>query len=149
MAHESGTRPKVTRRGRVLIVDDDPMVAHAIALVLRDENDVAVSTAAKEALDRLAADASFDLVLCDLMMPGMSGQELYDAVRERHPGLAPRFVFVTGGACTPGSRAFLARVPNEQVEKPPDPIELRALVRRRVADVIAGEPGKPGKTGAA
>jgi DNA-binding NtrC family response regulator len=139
MAHESGTRQRTARRGRVLVVDDDGLVAHAIALVLRDENDVSVSTDAADALERLSSDEPFDVILCDLMMPGLSGEQLYDAVVAVRPEIAARFVFITGGGATHSARAFLRRVPNEQVEKPPEAIELRAVVRRRVAAQIGIE----------
>ena len=138
MVHDSGTRPK-TRRGRVLVVDDDPMVAQALALCLRDENDVSVAIDGVEALGRLTASETFDVVLCDLMMPRMSGPELFEAVSAAKPALARTFVFVTGGAVTASARAFLASVSNVMIEKPPDPLELRALVRHRVAEAQRAE----------
>jgi CheY-like chemotaxis protein len=147
MVHESGTRARVARRGRVLVVDDDGLVAHALALVLRDENDVSVTTDAEEALEKLAAGERYDVILCDLMMPGMSGQELYEAVEATRPEVAARFVFITGGAGTPSLRAFFASVSNDKLEKPPDALELRAIVRRRVAMEVARESDRD--TGAA
>jgi CheY-like chemotaxis protein len=55
--------------------------------------------------------------------------ELYDELIRRHPQAAERVVFLTGGAFTPDAKAFLDRVPNEQIEKPFDPKSLRALIQ--------------------
>ncbi len=120
------------RRAAVLIVDDDRAVAVALGRVLRD-HDVTIVTTAREALDLLVADKPFDLVLSDLMMPEMSGMELYDEVARRAPHVAERMVFVTGGAFTPAANAFLDRVPNLRLEKPFNPTVVRALVRKFVS----------------
>jgi DNA-binding response OmpR family regulator len=64
------------------------------------------------------------------MMPHLTGMELYRQVRERHPRLADRFVFITGGIVHDDVRAFLAQVPNAQLEKPFSGIELREVTRR-------------------
>jgi CheY-like chemotaxis protein len=120
------------RRGNVLIVDDEPMVGASLARLLRG-HDVTVLTRASEALALLAAGRSFDLILSDLMMPEMSGVELYQQLEELFPDAAPRVVFVTGGAFSPAARAFLDRVANERLNKPVDAQVLRALVRRRIS----------------
>ena len=64
--------------------------------------------------------------------------ELHGVMTERAPGLASRFVFLTGGAFTPGARDFLQRVPNQRVEKPFEPAALRELVLRLLAEPRAG-----------
>jgi CheY-like chemotaxis protein len=73
------------------------------------------------------------LILCDLMMPQMTGMQLHAALVEKAPTQAERMVFLTGGAFTPGARAFLEAVPNEYLEKPFDREQLRALVNRKVS----------------
>src|SRR5207237_9662327 len=75
----------------------------------------------------------FDMILCDLMMPSMTGMELHDELARIEPAHAARMSFLTGGAFTPRARAFLAEVPNPRLEKPFDPQGLRSFVRALVA----------------
>jgi signal transduction histidine kinase len=115
-------------RLRLLIIDDEPLLRRSIALLFEGD-DVVAAASGHEGLDHLRNDGPFDVVLCDLMMPGMTGMELYDAVRAEMPELADRIVFMTGGAYTDRAREFLARVHNPRIDKPFDPGELEALVR--------------------
>ena len=124
----------VAQRGRILVVDDEPLVARALLRILAPHHDVVTRTSAREALaDVQGGSEPFDLLLCDLMMPDMTGMELHARVREVAPALADRTVFLTGGAFTPSAREFLARVPNPRIEKPFEPDALRALVARVLA----------------
>ncbi|WP_375767575.1 response regulator [Archangium gephyra] len=122
-----------TRRGRILVVDDEPMIGMAIRRTLQREHEVVALTSAREAQARLTSGEAFDLILCDLMMPEMSGMELHQAVANHSPGLAGRMVFLTGGAFTANARAFLNHVPNHRVEKPFSTQELRGLVQSLLA----------------
>jgi len=72
-------------------------------------------------------------VFCDLMMPGLSGMDLYARVRERHPKLADRFVFMTGGAFTVKSQRFLDATSNPRIEKPFDADRVHAVVEEILA----------------
>jgi CheY-like chemotaxis protein len=113
----------------VLVVDDDPGVGSAVRRLLRGA-EVSVATSAEEASALLARDPGFDVVLCDLFMPGRTGMDLHRELRESRPELAARMVFMTAGAYTPESSAFLDAVPNARVEKPFEASRLRALVAR-------------------
>lgn len=124
--------PAALRRGRVLIVDDEPMLAAAIRRVLMSQHDVVTALHAMDALEKLRSGAIFDVILCDLMMPQITGMELYARIGSEFPEHAPRVVFLTGGAFTPAARDFLAQVPNPTLEKPIDRKGLLALVRERV-----------------
>jgi PAS domain S-box-containing protein len=115
----------------VLVIDDEPAVGFAVRRVLRD-HEVTVVTTAQDGLDLLAAGKEFDVILSDLMMPGMSGIEFYNALARLHPKMASRVVFVTGGAFTPEANAFLDRVTNERMEKPFDLHHLREMVQKFV-----------------
>jgi CheY-like chemotaxis protein len=106
-------------------------VGIALARVLRD-HDVTVVPGGRRALDLLLAGTRFDVILSDLMMPEMSGMELYDAVLHRLPDAAATMVFITGGAFTHDAAAFLERVPNERMSKPFEPQMVRDLVARRL-----------------
>ncbi len=128
---EENKTPTLPRRGVVLIVDDEPDVGKVLARVLRD-HDVTVVTAAKEALALLAAGRHFDVILSDIMMPGMSGMGLYEELTRRYPDAVTRVAFVTGGSLSQDVSAFLDRVPNERLMKPLDAESVRSLVRRLI-----------------
>jgi len=123
-----------TPRPRVLAVDDEPGILGSLRRVLgRDGCDVVGVADPREALGLLRQGEPFDVVLCDLMMPHLRGDALYEEVRQVNPAMAARFVFLSGGATQPDVVAFLAGVPNEQLDKPFDIQALRGLVRRFAA----------------
>jgi PAS domain S-box-containing protein len=120
-SHPPSPAPEPARgvRPRVLVVDDDPTLASIIRRMLRDRFDIQVVNDARQALQAIsAADPPHDIVLCDLMMPEMTGMDLHAAVGQRWPGRERRFLFMTGGAFTPGATQFLAEVSNPWLEKP-------------------------------
>jgi len=121
------------RRGRILIVDDEPMVSQAIRRALQREHEVMTLTSAREAHVRLTGGERFDVILCDLMMPDMSGMELHEVLSRELPTQAERMVFLTGGAFTPRAREFLGHLKSALVEKPFVPRELQELVRSRLS----------------
>ncbi len=120
------------RRGRILIIDDEPIVAAAMRRMLAGEHEVEVSTRAAEALERARAGEVFDVMLCDLMMPQMTGMELHAAMQAIDAAAAERIVFMTGGAFTVAARRFLDQVPNRRIEKPFSAPEVRALINELV-----------------
>jgi PAS domain S-box-containing protein len=133
-ASAGGATATGARKARLLIVDDDPLVGTSLRRVLSREHDVTVELGAREALARLVAGEAFDVVLCDLMMPDMTGMELHAEIERIAPPLAERMVFLTGGAYTAHAREFLAAVSNPRLQKPFDAQLLRAVVR----EVLAG-----------
>jgi PAS domain S-box-containing protein len=120
------------RRGKVMVVDDEKMIGSAVRRTLEAEHEVAVFTSAKDALAVLVSGQRFDVILCDLMMPQMTGMDLHAEAVRCCPEQAERIVFLTGGAFTPQSQEFLERVPNAHLDKPFDTEQLRALVNGRV-----------------
>ena len=121
------------QRGRILVVDDEPMIAATLTRVLSMHEVFAVRTA-REALGRIAAGESFDVILCDLVMPEMGGMALHAELAERAPESARRMVFLTGDVGAPQARAFADCVPNAMIEKPFDAAALRALVAQRLGE---------------
>jgi len=121
------------RRARVLVVDDEVPIANTLRDLLSMEHDVVAVTSGREALEAVRRYDAFDLVLCDLMMPEMSGIDLYDRLREAHPGLEQRIVFMTGGAFTARAAEFLTSVDNRRIEKP-----FSLKVVERIAREMAG-----------
>jgi len=120
------------RRARVLVVDDEPLVGAAVRRALGADHEVSVVSGARQALDRMRREP-FDVVLTDLLMPEVSGMELYEMVLQQFPALAPRMVFVTGGAFTPAARRFMEAHRDRFLEKPFEVASLRELVRRHAA----------------
>lgn len=129
--------PSSVRRGRILVVDDEPMLASAIRRVLASQHDVVTTTRAEDALERMRQGAKFDVIFSDLMMPQITGMELYARICKEFPEQAPRVVFLTGGAFTQAARDFLARVTNRTLEKPIDRHGLLQLVSERVKSPVA------------
>lgn len=120
------------RRGRVLLVDDDEMMGIAVRRTLSKEHDVTVVTNAKDALALIETGENFDVILCDMMMPVMTGMDFHEHLTATRPDLAGQLVFLTGGAFTVRAREFLDRVPNVRLEKPFEVQNLRGLVNARV-----------------
>jgi signal transduction histidine kinase len=119
-----------SRRAKVLIVDDEPSIGAALRRVLSLEHDIKVTTQALEALELVRSGERYDVILCDLMMPQMSGMELHAELAAL--GQADRIVFLTGGAFTAAGRQFLDQVKNPRVEKPFDTVRLRALINELI-----------------
>jgi CheY-like chemotaxis protein/two-component sensor histidine kinase len=120
------------RRGRVLIVDDEVIFASSLRRLLSRDHVVTVVNSANSALELVRAGEQFDVILCDLMMPGITGMELHTAMKKLSPAVANQMVFLTGGAFTPESQKFLEEHPNDWLEKPCDLEELRAKVRSHI-----------------
>ncbi len=123
----------VARRGRILVVDDEPTIGVAIGRALGADHEVAFSSSARDALRRLISGEDYEIILCDLMMPEMTGMDLHATIERMLPAVAGRLVFLTGGAFTPRARAFLDQVPNARLDKPFEEEEIRLFVRDRLA----------------
>jgi CheY-like chemotaxis protein len=108
---------RTTKSARVLVVDDEPPIANTLRELLAPEHEVIAATTAREAFEAIER-SDFDVVFCDLIMPGAGGIDLYERLRSVHPGLERRLVFMTGGAFTERTAEFLASVENRRVEKP-------------------------------
>ena len=114
-------------QGRILVVDDDRLVGLSLARAL-GAHAVVVERGARAAIERLEAGERFDVILCDLVMPGMGGRDLHAALAERFPEQAARMVIMTGGVFTEEAAAFLGGVGERVLEKPIEPERLHALI---------------------
>ena len=126
----SGTRP---RPARVLLVEDEVVVAESLRLVLASEFDVVVKTHPLDAYALISAGQTFDVILCDLMMPEMSGEELLATLRTVAPEQARRVVIMTGGAFTTRSEEFLHSLELPHLTKPLTLEGLRAAIQKVLA----------------
>ncbi len=119
---------------RVLIVEDDHQLAEVMADVLTYENclpDIAAN--GLEALDKLRT-ADYEAVICDLMLPRLDGEALYEEVVKEFPYLGQRFLFITGQASRKaGFNDFISRTGNALLEKPFAIEQLRAALKELLA----------------
>ena len=151
MPRKSDRSPQETNdireRGRVLVVDDESVVAHTLKVLLQGEHDLVVAESGAEALELLHSETTtappYDAILCDLMMPGMTGMELFEVLRREYPALAGRVVFMTGGVSMMRVSEFLESVPNAKFEKPFDIAELRRCLHKMVASSRGKQPSSP------
>ena len=119
-------------RRRILVIDDEPSVREILVQLLCEEHDVVAAESGEVALTSLRGDHTFDLVLCDLTMPGMGGVELFEVLEAQHPEEARKVVFMTGGAFTPRAAEFLERQTRPHLEKPFSVSQLDAVVRGKL-----------------
>jgi signal transduction histidine kinase len=103
---------------RLLVVDDDPLVLATLRRTLAADHAVTTASGAAEALRLLGGGGDFDAILCDVMMPSMSGMEFAAEVERRWRGLRARIIFVTGGSLVPEVQAFRRLTSNPWLEKP-------------------------------
>lgn len=127
--HRSGVQSRV---GRVLVVDDEPLIGRAVSLLLSKAHQVDVATRARDALERLLSGDRYDVILCDISMPEMSGIDFQDEVARVLPEQAERIVFVTGGIPDAATRMRVDASARMVLEKPVAPDHLRALVAEHV-----------------
>ncbi|WP_437933201.1 hybrid sensor histidine kinase/response regulator [Sorangium sp. So ce341] len=108
----------VSKRARVLVVEDEASLARALSEQLGRVHQVALAPSADAAMGMLAGGQRFDVVLCDLRMPGMSGDVFYTRIRESDPALAQGFIFMTGVGFGADVERFLASSGRPLLEKP-------------------------------
>jgi PAS domain S-box-containing protein len=128
-AAPSSPLPAEGVRRKILVIDDDAAVGNTVRRALANEHDITVVGRGREALDRIRTGERFDVIMCDVMMPEISGSEVYKRLLDIDPDQAKRIVFITGGVFTASAQRFLDSVPNPRLGKPFDMENLRALLR--------------------
>src|SRR5262245_55544778 len=88
------------KRARLLVVDDEPTVCATVQRMLSGEHDTVTVPTAKEVLRLVGEGRPFDLILCDLMMPEVTGMDLHAELQRTAPEQAARIAFMTGGTFT-------------------------------------------------
>jgi PAS domain S-box-containing protein len=122
----------MTTRSRVLVVEDEPSLARALADAIGRTHDVFVASGAEEARLRFATER-FDAVLCDLRMPGMSGETLYEQLLAEDPRQANRFVFMTGVGFGTDVERFLLGSGRPVLEKPFSTVDALATIAKVIS----------------
>jgi CheY-like chemotaxis protein len=125
-AAASEVTPK--QRGRILVVDDERMLCTTIERILSVDHEVTAVTSARQALQLVQSGERFDAIICDLMMPQMTGMDLHAALLRVAPDQAKRMAFMTGGAFSCNASAFLEQTSNPRIAKPFKSGALLALV---------------------
>jgi CheY-like chemotaxis protein len=120
-------------RYRVMIVDDEPRVAQALERMLQTEYDLTLASCGATAIEHITAGAWYDAIITDVMMPNMTGIELFERLEAMAPEQAMRVIFLTGGVFTVQTQARLEAAGNQQLQKPVSSQELRACVAKVVA----------------
>lgn len=134
-------------RARVLVIDDEPGVLRALSRVLA-AHEVTTTSDAQQAVELYKA-GKFDIVFCDLMMPGFSGVDFYHELAQLGPEHASRIVMMTGGVFTESIRQFLNQVKNPCIAKPFERGLLQRLIERQLEERPPSErpdataPGEP------
>jgi PAS domain S-box-containing protein len=123
----SQVRPTPSGKGlHVLVVDDEHEICESTKRLLKG-HDVDTAASAAQAIE-LCRDRTYDVLLCDLLMPSMTGMDLHAHLAKVRPELVARMIFMTGGPFGQGVREFLASVPNARLDKPFEAEELAALL---------------------
>ncbi len=125
-------REGATPRAQILVVDDEARVLSMLDRILSRRHDVTLASDGVEALALIAGGRRFDRVLCDLMMPRMTGMELFDRVKESAPDQADASVFLSGGAVTERGADFLEKHADRQFDKPFQLEDLEEMIATRL-----------------
>ena len=121
---------------RIILVDDEPMMLKIAERALKDSYETATASSGDEALSKFA-EGAFDMVISDLKMPGMSGYELQDKVKELYGDHIP-FIFMTADD-TIGESADKMKGAAAYIKKP---VRADAL-QSAVANVFEGKESVP------
>lgn len=119
-------RQSTTPRLKVLIIDDEPDFASTLYQVLGRTNEATAESDSRVALNLILKNADYDLILCDLMMPGFTGMDIYEKLKADNRKLEERVIFMTGGAFTPKAVAFLQDPNIRHIGKP---FKIQALLK--------------------
>jgi PAS domain S-box-containing protein len=118
---------------RILVIDDEVPLIRAYRRLLGREHDVVAAYGGEEALAILACDQAFDLILCDLMMPGTDGVGVYEELQRRHPELLQRLVFSSGAPTSTRALTFLQHSDIVCLDKPISSEALKQFIAQRQA----------------
>ena len=131
------SKPVLAARARILVIDDEPIIGRVLGRMLAD-HDVTVVSSGAAAIRILGEERSFDVILCDLMMPGMSGIDVSTHLARTAPEVAQNLVFMSGGVMLQETRDLVAGITNAFLDKPFDVVKLRALINERMTHRLTG-----------
>jgi PAS domain S-box-containing protein len=121
---------------KILIIDDEPRILRLMSILLRGEGyEIETLDNASDALDRLK-NKTYDLILLDIKLRGMSGIELYQHTKKIAESIAKSMVFITGDVEGAITRDFLSKTKAQYIIKPFDPEKLKKDIKRILAEKI-------------
>ncbi|HKY36189.1 MAG TPA: response regulator [Polyangiaceae bacterium] len=120
-------------RPKVLVIDDEPLIRSLVSKLLSSRFQVSAVDGVRAALAALNQSQEYDLILCDLMMPGESGMDFFGVLRRLYPQLISRVAFITGGAVTPDTSKFLETAARPVLNKPFTFESLLSFVENAIA----------------
>ena len=114
------------QKRKVLVVDDEPTICSSLALLLRDSFDVESVSCGEDALQLLDGHAAPDLILLDVMMPGLSGLEVLATIRESREKKISEVpvIMITAKSTTDDIDAAIELGANSYIVKPFRPANL-------------------------
>lgn len=122
---------KSSERKNILVIDDDKALRDVIVTALENDHDVTSMESAVEALEHLdSKTVTYDWVICDVMMPAMTGMEFFETIRARGTGFEKKIILMTGGAFTPKVRNWMEALSNPKLQKPFRMKQLKELLDR-------------------
>ncbi len=115
---------------RILVVDDEKRIRDGCCTMLKDEGfDVAVAENGFVGLKKIEEE-HFDIILLDLMMPGLPGIDLLSHVKTKHPDTL--VIVITGYATLEHAIDAMKKGAFDFISKPFSPDDLRSVVRRAI-----------------
>lgn len=125
------TWDSVATSAHLMVIDDEEPILTSLTAALARYR-VSTFQSPEAAIERLQEGHDFDLILCDLVMPEMSGIDIYQWMLRNRRELVPRMMFMTGGAFTQEMREFVSGVRNVIMHKPFDNKTLRWMVAQQL-----------------
>jgi len=134
---QDGPREKLLDGCEILVAEDEPMVLELFSRLLGQEGaHVTLARDGQEAWERLA-EVDYDLIVADLRMPKLNGQELYERAAAERPEMISRFVFATGDLLREETLAFLRDLPNRILRKPLEVETVRRVLAKARSRTVA------------
>ncbi|HET9933391.1 MAG TPA: ATP-binding protein [Polyangiaceae bacterium] len=130
--HSTSRAPSLAPAPRlnILVIDDEPDIRRSLRRLLGVKHNIALATNGAEALRRFVQGERFDVILCDLLMPELTGIELFSELQQRFPEQSQRVVFLTGGATSEAARSFIEENRSRVLNKPFGPADIESKVSR-------------------
>ena len=126
---DSQTSPENFKSARILVVDDEEGIRKLVSTILvKSGHVVDVTGDSVDAFEKLGSN-TYDVIICDIRIPGMSGMEVYKLTLEAHPELTGKFIFITGDTSDETTRVFLEKNKLTYVTKPFDKNNLMKKVQ--------------------
>ncbi|MDJ0766326.1 MAG: response regulator [Myxococcota bacterium] len=121
------------RRGRILIADDEIAIIRSMRRLLEKNHDVLAARSGEEAIELIKSTPQIDIILYDVSMPRLGGQEFFDELSRLQLPAVESIIFVSGGVTDAEVARFLADTSNPVIEKPFDLMKLNELIAGMLA----------------